>query len=56
MLVATRKVLAIPYGEQLFASSSMLRELLLKPLLPLVLAAFPVASHLRSQEIRSFAP
>ena len=31
-------VLAIPYGMQLFASSSMLREFLLRPLLPLVLA------------------
>lgn len=31
-------VLAIPYGMQLFASSQMLRELLLRPLLPLVLA------------------
>ncbi|CAE7943418.1 unnamed protein product [Symbiodinium necroappetens] len=30
--------LAIPYGAQFFASSSTLRELLLKPLLPLVLA------------------
>ncbi|CAK8987640.1 unnamed protein product [Durusdinium trenchii] len=31
-------VLSIPYGMQLFASSSFLREMLLKPLLPLVLA------------------
>jgi len=31
-------VLAIPYGTQLFASSALLRNLLLKPLLPLVVA------------------
>ena len=49
-----RKVLAIPYGAQFFASSSTLRELLLKPLLPLVLAAFSVALFLRCQKILSF--
>ena len=49
-----RKVLAIPYGAQFFASSSTLRELLLKPLLPLVLAAFSVALFLCCQKILSF--